>query len=108
MYLRTLGLLTLLPAIASAAQPPGIPDGWSDGYVYANGIRIRCHAATAAPGKPVIVMVHGVSDIGLSWTTVTWKRQGAYDFYMLDARGHGLRYPLTPAGTGDTLGKDVV
>jgi pimeloyl-ACP methyl ester carboxylesterase len=116
MYLlRTFGLLTrltllalLLPAVPSAAQPPGIPDGWSDGYVYANGIRIHYYRATTAPGKPVIVMVHGVTDIGLSWTTLTSKLQGAYDIYMLDARAHGLTDPFTAADTGDTLVKDVV
>jgi pimeloyl-ACP methyl ester carboxylesterase len=107
---RMLGvlMLMLLPVAAPAAQPPGIPDGWSDGYVYANGIRIHYYRAVPAPGKPVIVMVHGVTDIGLSWTTLTWKLQGSYDIYMLDARGHGLTDPFTPADNGDTLVKDVV
>jgi pimeloyl-ACP methyl ester carboxylesterase len=108
MRLRTLGLLMLLPAVAFAGPPPGIPDGWSDGYVYANGIRIHYYRAAPAPGKPVIVMVHGVTDVGLSWTTLTWKLQGSYDIYMVDARAHGLSDPFTPADTGDTLVKDVV
>jgi pimeloyl-ACP methyl ester carboxylesterase len=108
MKLRTLALLTLLPATASAAPPPGIPDGWSGNYVYANGIRIHYYRATPAPGKPVVVMVHGVTDIGLSWTTLTRKLQSSYDIYMLDARGHGLTDPFTAADTGDTLVKDVV
>lgn len=68
--LRRLGLLILLPAVVFAAPPPGIPDGWSDGYVYANGVRIHYYRAVPAGGKPVIVMVHGVTDIGLSWTTM--------------------------------------
>ena len=108
MKWRTLALLTLMPALASAASPPGIPDGWSDGYAYANGIRVHYYRAAPAPGKPAIVMVHGVSDIGLSWTTLTWKLQGSYDIYMLDARGHGLSDPFTASDTGDTLVKDVV
>jgi pimeloyl-ACP methyl ester carboxylesterase len=108
LCLRALALLMLLPAAASAATPPGIPDGWSDGYVYANGIRIHYYRAVPAPGKPIIVMVHGVTDIGLSWTTLTWKLQGSYDVYMLDARAHGLSDPFTPADNGDTLVKDVV
>lgn len=107
-YLRTLGLLLLLPAALSAADPPGIPDGWSDGYVYANGIRTHYYHAVPAPGKPVIVMVHGVTDIGLSWTTLTWKLQDSYDIYMLDTRGHGLSDPFTPADDNNTLVKDVV
>ena len=105
---RTLMLLALLPTTGLAASPPGIPDGWSDGYVYANGIRIHYYRAVPAPGKPVIVMVHGVTDIGLSWTTLTWKLQGSYDIYMVDARAHGLSDPFTPADNADTLVKDVV
>jgi pimeloyl-ACP methyl ester carboxylesterase len=53
-------------------------------------------------------MVHGVTDIGLSWTTLTWKLQGAYDIYMLDARGHGLSDPFTSSDDGETLIKDIV
>ena len=106
--LRTLCLLFLLPSVAFGAEPPGIPDGWSDGYVYANGIRIHYYHAVPAPGKPVIVMVHGVTDIGLCWTTLTWKLQDSYDVYMVDTRGHGLTDPFTASDDGDTLVKDVV
>lgn len=105
---RALILLTLLPATANAAVPPGIPDGWSDGYAYANGVRLHYYRAVPAPGKPVMVMVHGVTDNGLCWTTLTWKLQEAYDIYMLDTRGHGLSDPFTPADDRDTLVKDVV
>ncbi len=107
-YLLMLSLLVLSPVWAIAAQPPGIPDGWSDGFAYANGIRLHYYHAVPAPGKPVIVMVHGVTDIGLCWTTLTWKLQDSYDIYMLDTRGHGLSDPFTPADNGDTLIKDVV
>ena len=41
-------------------------------------------------------MVHGVTDIGLSRTTLTWKREVSYDVYRVDARGHGLSDPFTP------------
>lgn len=93
---------------APAAPPPGIPDGWSDGYVYANGVRIHYYHAAAAPGKPVIVMAHGVTDNALCWTTLTEKLQDSYDIYMVDTRGHGLSDPFTPSDDGDTLVKDVV
>jgi pimeloyl-ACP methyl ester carboxylesterase len=106
---RTLGFLTTLVAgSALAAPPPGIPDGWSDGYVYANGVRIHYYRAVPAPGKPVILMVHGVTDNGLCWTTLTQDLQKSYDIYMTDTRGHGLSDPWTEADTGDTLIKDVV
>jgi pimeloyl-ACP methyl ester carboxylesterase len=112
---RRMFSLMLLAALAVmrpvfGAPPPGIPDGWSDGFVYANGIRIHYYHAkvAAASGKPVMVMIHGVTDIGLSWTTLTWKLQDAYDIYMVDARGHGLTDPFMPGDDGDTLIKDVV
>ena len=107
-FLRSMVLMVLFPVIAFAADPPGIPDGWSDGFVYDNGARIHYYHAVPAPGKPVIVMVHGVTDIGLCWTTLTWKLQGAYDIYMLDSRGHGLSDPFTSSDDGETLIKDVV
>jgi len=110
-FIKLLVLLTvLLPITLSAATPPGIPEGWTDGFTYANGIRIHYYHAGPGPasGKPAMVMVHGVTDIGLSWTTLTWKLQDKYDVYMLDTRGHGLSDPFTPGDDGDTLIKDVV
>jgi hypothetical protein len=74
--------LCLLPIRASADPPPGIPEGWTDGYVYANGIRIHYYHATPAPQKPVIVMVHGVTDNGLCWANVASKFEDSYDIYM--------------------------
>lgn len=108
MRLKTLGLLLLLPFTAFSAPAPGIPDGWSDRYVYANGIRIHYYRAVPAPEKPVMVMVHGVTDNGLHWTVLTSKLQENYDIYMLDARGHGLSDPFTSFEDGNTLVNDVV
>ena len=113
MNLRTFGLVIAmawagLASAAVAAQPPGVPAGWSDAFVYANGARLHYYHAVPQPGKPVMIMVHGVSDNGLSWTTLTEELQGAYDIYMLDSRGHGLSDPFTDAATGDTLVEDVV
>jgi len=95
-------------ATANAAPPPGIPDGWSDAYAYVNGIRVHYYHAVPAPGTPVIVMVHGVTDIGPCWTTLTWQLQDAYDIDMLDTRGHGMSDPFSSGDNGDTLVKDVV
>jgi len=113
MNLRKSGLFAVvicfvLACTALAAPPPGIPDGWSDGFVYANGIRIHYYHAVPAPGKPVILMVHGVTDNGLCWTTLTEELEKSYDIYMLDTRGHGLSDPFTDTDTGDTLIQDVV
>lgn len=107
-YFQVLALLLMAPTIVVTAQLAKLPEGWSDGYVYANGIRIHYYHAAPAHGKPVMVMVHGVTDIGLCWTTLTLKLQDSYDIYMLDARGHGLSDPFTSADNGETLVKDVV
>lgn len=107
-YLRMFAMLMLLPTMILKAQTMKIPGGWSDGYAYVNGIRIHYYHAKPAPGKPVMVMVHGFTDIGLNWTTLTWKLQDAYDIYMPDDRGHGLSDPFTDADNGETLIKDVV
>lgn len=97
-----------LASVAMGALPPGIPSGWSDGYVYANGIRIHYYRAVPAPGKPVIVMAHGATDFGLNWTTLTKELQAGYDIYMVDARGHGYTDPPTPDAKGDTGVEDLV
>jgi hypothetical protein len=48
---RALAMLILLSETAFAAEPLGLPDEWSDGYVNANGIRINYYHATTAPEK---------------------------------------------------------
>lgn len=108
LRLCLVSFLALRPTLAVAADPPGIPAGWSDGYVYANGVRIHYYRAVPAPGKPVMLMVHGITDNGLCWTTLTLKLQKDYDIYMLDTRGHGLSDPFGSADEGDALVKDVV
>jgi len=106
-FLPAIALTFLLPG-AAHAQWPGIPDGWSDGYVYANGIRIHYYQAVPQPDKPVIVMAHGGSDIGLNWTTLTWELEDDFNIYMVDARGHGLTDPPSPSDDRDAMVKDLV
>ena len=108
IYWQILAALILLPSLFINAQTVKIPQEWSDGYVYVNGIRVHYYHAKPAQGKPVMVMVHGVTDIGLCWTTLALKLQDAYDIYMTDTRGHGLSDPFTPNDNGETLIKDVV
>lgn len=103
-----MGLLLLLLPTLVFAQQVKIPNGWSDGYAYANGIRIHYYRATPQPAKPVMVMVHGVTDNGLCWTTLALKLQDKYNIYMLDTRGHGLSDPFVGGDNGETLIKDVV
>ena len=42
----------------------------------------------------MIVMIHGITEIGLAWTTLTRELQKFYDIYMTDTRGHDLSNPL--------------
>ena len=111
-YWCLLPLLILFASTTFAADPPGIPAGWSARYVYANGVRLHYYrAATTENGsteKQPLVMVHGITDNGLCWTTLALKLQEDHDIYMLDARGHGLSDPFTASDDGDTLVKDVV
>ncbi|MDR8394194.1 alpha/beta hydrolase [Aliifodinibius sp. S!AR15-10] len=107
IYLQIVCVLLMLPSFATAQQPD-MPAGWSDGYVYANGIRMHYYQAVPAPEKPVIVMFHGVTDNGLCWSTLTWELQDDYNIFMVDTRGHGLSDPFTSSDDGDTLVKDVV
>lgn len=101
-------LFTVSTVTLFASYPPSIPAGWSDGFAYVNGVRIHYYHAVPAPGKTVMVMVHGVTDNGLCWADLSVKLQKNYDIYMLDARGHGLSDPFTPSDNGSTLVKDVV
>lgn len=101
-------LLLTLPVRVFAADSPGIPEGWSQNYIYVNGIRLHYYQAVPSPDKPVIVMVHGVTDNGLCWTTLSLELQKDYNIYMLDTRGHGLSDPFTSSDDGETLVKDVM
>ncbi|MDO3695571.1 alpha/beta hydrolase [Wenyingzhuangia sp. chi5] len=107
-YLKLAVLMFFLPLTTYALKLPDLPKGWSDGYVYSNGVRIHFYHAVPAPEKPVMVMVHGVTDNGVCWTDVSLKLQDSYNIYMLDTRGHGLSDPFTPSDDEDTLINDVV
>ena len=104
-----LTLCALLFCTAAAAdQPPELPDGWTDGWALANGIRIHFWRAPA-PGKPAMVLAHGYSDDGRCWTALARELQGRYDLILPDARGHGLSDPpqqddAAEAQVGDLAG----
>jgi pimeloyl-ACP methyl ester carboxylesterase len=62
---------------------------WESASVKSNGIRIH-YWRTSGQGKPVMIMSHGVTDYGLSWSSLAEKLQNDYDIIMYDARGHGF------------------
>jgi pimeloyl-ACP methyl ester carboxylesterase len=85
---------------------PAPPAGWTDAYVYGNGIRIHYwHAAN--PGKPVMIFAHGSSDDGLCWTNFAKELTAGYDIYMVDARGHGLTDPPKQGDPADVQVEDL-
>lgn len=88
-----------------AGQPPLPPEGWTDGYVLANGIRI--HYWRTGGDKPVLVMAHGFSDDGLSWTNLTKELEDDYDVIMVDARGHGQSDPPSKSDKADAQVEDI-
>lgn len=103
-----LPFLAVMSSTVSATNLPGSPNGWTDGFVYVNGIRIHYYQAVPAPEKPIMVMVHGVTDNALCWTTLAQRLQDSYNIYMLDTRAHGLSDPFTTLDNDETLIKDVV
>ena len=79
--LTTTIIVSLLGTPAFAAQPPLPPEGWVDGYVIANGIRI--HYWRTGGDKPVIIMAHGSSDNGLCWTNLAKELTNEYDLSLI-------------------------
>ena len=65
---------------------------WFSDYIYANGI--RHHYTRTGGDKPPIILLHGLTDNGLYWTTIAQDLERDYDVIMPDARGHGLTDPV--------------
>ena len=100
-----IGVLSVACA-APAFAGPEPPAGWTDGYVFANGIRIHYWRTGTNAGKPPLVLAHGSSDDGLCWTNLAKEIQDGYDIIMFDARGHGLSDPPTPSDPPDVQVED--
>jgi N-formylmaleamate deformylase len=61
---------------------------WFKGDVIANGVRLHYHRTGG--DKPALVIVHGVTDMGIAWSRVARALEQDYDVIMYDRRGHGL------------------
>ncbi len=61
---------------------------WYEGDVIANGVRLHYHRTGG--DKPALVIVHGITDMGITWSRVARALEGDYDVIMYDRRGHGL------------------
>lgn len=93
----------LLGAGTAGAQQH--PDGWTDGYVMANGIRI--HYVRTGGELPPLVLAHGSSDDATVWTLLARTLEDRYDVIMFDARGHGLSDPPSDADPADAQVEDL-
>ena len=93
-------------AASPADTPPELPDGWTRGWVLANGIRIHYYRAPA-PGKPALVLAHGSSDDGQCWFALARELEGRYDLILPDARGHGLSDPPSKDDPPDAQVEDL-
>jgi pimeloyl-ACP methyl ester carboxylesterase len=100
-----LASVCLIAAATPALAGPPPPNGWTDGYVTANGIRL--HYWRTGGQKPVLVMAHGSSDDALCWTNLAKELTDRYDVIMFDARGHGLSDPPTAADAVDVQVEDL-
>lgn len=73
---------------------------WQSGSVDANGVAV--HYTRTGGNKPVVVLAHGVTDMGLCWSPLARELENDFDLIMVDARGHGQS--AAPAGS---YGPDV-
>jgi N-formylmaleamate deformylase len=60
---------------------------WFEGDVVANEVRLHYHRTGG--DKPALVIVHGITDMGLAWSRVARALEQDYDVIMYDRRGHG-------------------
>lgn len=61
---------------------------WQSEYIEANGIKL--HYTRTGGAKPPMILLHGITDLGLCWTSVAEILESDYDVIMVDFRGHGL------------------
>src|SRR6266849_10721643 len=77
-----------------------IPAQWSEGDVFANGIRLHYYRTDG--DKPALLLLHGFNEYGLTWLRVAKELEQDYNIIMLDARGHG-RSDGIASGFSNTL-----
>ena len=64
-------------------------EGWKEDFVQVNSLRLH-FIRTGSGGKPVLLLLHGLTDNGRYWSRTAAALEDIYDVVMLDQRGHGL------------------
>jgi len=59
-------------------------------YIEVNDIRIHFGRTGSSSGKPVLILVHGVTDSGSCWLSLARGLEDTYDVVYYDVRGHGF------------------
>lgn len=65
-----------------------VPAHFTSGKVTSNGVSLAYYR-TGGQDKPVLIMAHGMTDMGLCWTRIADALRHKYDVIVYDARGHG-------------------
>ncbi|HEY6408478.1 MAG TPA: alpha/beta hydrolase [Ktedonobacteraceae bacterium] len=82
-----------------------IPAHWSEGEVFANGI--RHHYYRTGGEKPVLLLQHGFNENGLTWLRTARELERDYDVIMVDARGHGRSDDIASGFSNTILVEDA-
>ena len=62
---------------------PGMGEtAWATGAVVVDGVRLNYHR-TGGDGKPVLVLLHGITDDGLCWTRVARDLEADHDIVKI-------------------------
>lgn len=64
-------------------------NSWRSEYVTANKLKFHYTRTGGEESKLPLVLMHGVTDDGLCWTSIAEALAPKYDVIMVDARGHG-------------------
>ena len=80
---------------------------WQEGDLTIDGHKVHYYRA-GGRGKPPIVLLHGFSNNGATWTPLARDLEGDYDLVALDAAGHGRSDPPGPDPAPDRARDDVI
>ena len=80
---------------------------WQDGDLRVDGRKVHYYRA-GTRDKPPVVLLHGFTNNGLTWTPLARDLQEDYDLVALDAAGHGLSDGPGPDPAPDQLRDDTI